>query len=387
MSSNFKPIIAHSPELDSALAAMQIIYSAKEELGSSLPQAGLLFLGIDHDHQLMADMIMAEWPDLQLVGCTTDGEFSSLMGYQEDSAVLLLMVSDTCRMVARSIHNSALDLKANVMSSLHSAISDLGQKPDLCILFSDVLKVNGEEIIQYVSEATGQMVPIVGGMSADRWQFQGSVQICNKNCSTDISPFLLISGPLDFSWGMESGWEPYGEMGTVTKAQGNVIYEINHKPALEFYRQILGDGAKPTLELPIAIHDEEGHYKCLRTSFENFDGDTGSVKYLGNVFEHSKVRITMVSRESILAGASAAMKKALDGYPLHKHPALALCFSCSARRVMLGTRTKEEYQIIKDAVGPTVPILGYYTYGEICPNERHSGTEFHNETFVAILLG
>ena len=41
--------------------------------------------------------------------------------------------------------------------------------------------------------------------------------------------------------GMDSGWEAIGETGTITRSEGNVIYEINHKPALEFYSNILGE--------------------------------------------------------------------------------------------------------------------------------------------------
>jgi len=224
-------------------------------------------------------------------------------------------------------------------------------------------------------------------MAADSWRFDEALQFHQKIASADISPFLLLAGPLDFSFGMDSGWEPYGDTGTITRSSGNVIYEINHKPALQFYQDILGPEAKPTLELPIAIHDSEGKFRFMRTSFENFNSETGAVTYLGNVPEDHRVQITMVSRESILSGAARAMEKAVQRFPGNYTPSLALCFSCSARRVLLGTRTGEEYEGVKAQLDSSTQLAGFYTYGEICPHTHESFNEFHNETFVAVLLG
>lgn len=387
MKTNFQTALAHSSELDSQLAVHELIQQAKDQLGLLEPNAGILYAGIDCDHQLLLDGIMSVWPHLQLVGCTTDGEFSSAKGYEDDSCVLTLIASETCRIVSGFIDNTAPDLSLACSGSLNQAILELGQKPDLCILFSDVLRINGEQVIEQLSRASGNTMPIVGGIAGDSWRFGEAKQFINSTASADISTFLLLAGPFDYSFGMDSGWEPYGEMGTITRSKGNVVYEINHKPALAFYQDILGEGAKPTLELPIAIHDENGTFRFMRTSFENYDGESGAITYLGNVPVNHKVRITMVSRESILRGAAEAMDKALRQYPQGKTPSLALCFSCSARRIMLGTRTQEECRLVQSRTGQDIPLAGFYTYGEICPGSAKTGNEFHNETFVAVLLG
>jgi len=193
--------------------------------------------------------------------------------------------------------------------------------------------------MELLTIVTDGKLPIVGGVSADSWRFIESKQFYNKISSSNISPFLLLAGTFDFSFGMDSGWEAVGEMGTITKSEGNVIYEINHKPALEFYSNILGENTKPTLELPIAIYDEHGAFRFMRTTFENYDNIIGSVTYLGNVPVNYKVRITMVNRDSILSGTSSSIKHAVSSFPSNDLPAIALCFSCSARRVLLGTRT------------------------------------------------
>ena len=67
-------------------------------------------------------------------------------------------------------------------------------------------------------------------------------------------------------------------------------------------------------------------------------------------------------------------------------PEAALCFSCAARKNLLGTRIGEEYEILKNHF-PDLPIIGFYGYGEFSPIKPRSRPRFHNVSFVCLLLG
>ncbi|MEI8199972.1 MAG: FIST N-terminal domain-containing protein [Eubacteriales bacterium] len=387
MRNDFQVIIAHSTELDTLTAVSDIIKKSEHQLAGKQPAAGILYAGIDVDHQLVLDEIHQKWPALPLVGATTDGEFSSECEYVEDSLVLTLFVSEPVIIVSGSIDNTASDLGKECLQAFSDAVARLGQIPKLCILFSDVLTSNGESIMEQLTHASNGTLPIVGGISGDSWRFLEAKQFYNNVSSSHISSFLLLAGELDFSFGMDSGWEPVGETGTVTKSDNNIVYEINHMPTLDFYKNILGENTMPSLELPIAVYDEHDGFRFMRTTFENYDVSTGSVTYLGNVPVGSKVRITMVNRDSILAGTESSVSEAFRTFPSGVSPCIALCFSCSARRVLLGTRTIEECRIARKILGENVQFSGFYTYGEYCPNINKLTNEFHNETFVVVLLG
>lgn len=387
MDNCFDIAIAHSTELDSISAVTEIIEKCRLQLAGQQPSAGILFAGIDVDHQLVLNHIFEIWPDLQLIGATTDGEFSSENVYAEDSLVLILLVSETVKFVAGSINNKAPDLEEECRQALSAAEERLGLSPKLCILFSDVLNINGETIMKLLSQASGGTLPIVGGISGDSWRFSEAKQFFNNVASSSISSFLLLEGPFQYSFGMDSGWKPVGESGVVTKSDNNIVYEINNKATLDFYENILGENTKPTLELPIAVYDEQNNFRFMRTTFENYDIHTGSVTYLGNVPAGSNVRITLVSRDSIIAGTVSSLKYAAAAFPANSSPCVALCFSCSARRVLLGSRTAEECSLVHDILGDNVLYAGFYTYGEFCPRLLEHTNEFHNETFVVLLLG
>ena len=155
-----------------------------------------------------------------------------------------------------------------------------------------------------------------------------------------------MGGSFEYAYGVNSGWIPIGEFGRVTKSHKNIIYEIDHRPALEFYESVLGEGARPTTELPIAVYDSDKSQRFLRTTIGNFDLQKGSITYLGNVPEESFVKITVVNRDDILKGVRTATSYAVENFACGHSPSIALCYSCDARRVLLGTRTKEEFKIV-----------------------------------------
>lgn len=387
MKSDLLAAVAHSLELDSSLAVMELIENCQYQLGNSQPNVGILFASIDHDHQLILDKICHKWPNLQLIGCTTDGEFSSEHGYVEDSIILTLFSSNQIKFSSGYVDNASPNLEKDCKEVLSKAIDSLSSTPKLCILFSDAINTNGETVMGLLNTITDGKLPIVGGISADSWRFNQTKQFYNNISSPTISPFILLGGDFEFSIGMDCGWEPIGDLGTVTRSEGNIVYEINNKPTLDFFKNFLGENTKPTLELPVAVYDSSGNFSFMRTSFENYNEEDGSVTFLGNIPVNYIVRITMVNRDSILTGTRISVNHAVNTISFCDSPVVALCFTCSARRVLLGTRTVEEYGLVRDIIGDKVKFAGFYTYGEFCPNLSNSVNEFHNETFVTLLLG
>ncbi len=379
--------VSHSIDADPSLAVDQLIVSSNEQLGSLTPTAGMLFAGVDIELQSVSNGLYTQWPDLQLIGCTTDGEFSSVEGFTENSIVLVLFASDNIDIVAGFVDNRSDDLSGDCHRALDDAKQRSEQDPSLCILLSDVLVGNGESVVSNFSDALDSMIPVVGGMAGDSWRFSQTHQLCNTSVFDHCSVFLLFSGPLKYSYGVDCGWQAIGEMGTITRSDENVIYEINYQPALKFYQDALGGKAVPTGELPLAVYDSHNNFRFMRSSLSNFDSGTGAVTYLGRMPENSGVRVTRVDSDSIISGSQHSAEQASENFPASASASMALCFSCGARRELLGQRTFEECQSVKDTVGEGVPIAGFYTYGEFCPPMPWANTEFHNETFVTLLIG
>lgn len=381
-------VSGHSEDVDTASALNEILEKCEKKLSGQAPKAGLLFAGIDAEHQALLDGINKAWPGIQLIGCTTDGELSSDIGFQEDSITLLLMGSDSIDITAGIGRQVSQDITGACRQAVEEARSKTQHKPTLCIANPDSLTISGQEVIMSLNKELGDDVPLFGATAADQLRFEGTYQFYCNEVLSDAVPILLFSGPLVYSFGVGSGWKPIGEPGQVTRSQASTVQEIDGAPAIEFYRKFLGPDAKPSGECPLAVLNDKDEIQYLRAPAGFSIEAEGDIKYFADVPEGARVQITIADRDAILNGCRESLEMAIQRYPEGKSPEAAVFFSCAARKVLLGTQISEEYQILKEKIDPFVPMCGFYGYGEIGPIESGSASaKFHNETFISLLLG
>mgnify|MGYP001359802751 FL=1 len=68
----------------------------------------------------------------------------------------------------------------------------------------------------------------------------------------------------------------------------------------------------------------------------------------------------------------------------------ALVFDSISRYMLLGRDAEKEVEAVKRAVGPGVPVIGLYTYGEQGPLKSidyHGKVYLHNQTISVLLVG
>ena len=101
---------------------------------------------------------------------------------------------------------------------------------------------------------------------------------------------------------------------------------------------------------------------------------------------NARVQITQAVRDDVIEGVSESVSDAIAQYP-GERPAVAMLFSCTGRKLALGTKTREEVLRARDLLSLDVPICGFYTFGEISPLKVDGSSHYHNTTFVTLLLG
>jgi hypothetical protein len=242
---------------------------------------------------------------------------------------------------------------------------------------------NGEMLLKGLGNALGSQVPIIGGAAGDQSRAKITYQFYGSKVLTDSLPILTFGGDVVFSFGAACGWRPLGRKSIITKACGNRLYEIDGISAVEFYQRYLG-GRLPSAENSLAVYegDSERYYIRVPNSLEN----DGSIRLLADIPEQATVRLTGTSRDEIIASTLTSFQNALQNYSENKIDAVLL-FSCCCRRWLLGTRAKEEYEIIKNALPYSAPVCGFYTYGELAPLQPRGASYYHQETFVTLLIG
>jgi len=384
----FFAVVAHSEDIDAPGVVEELLEQCREELGERVPQAGMLFAAIDLEHDELLQGIDDAWPGIELIGCTTDGELSSRLGYREDSTALVLLGSDVVDMTAGLGRDVSKDIEAACSQAISGAKAKTELPPALCFTFPESLTTSGQQIVEALGQSLGLDIPLLGATAGDNFQLEATYQFCGREVFSDAVPVLLLSGPLVYSIAVESGWKPIGEPGLVTRSDGTLVHEIDDRPAIDFYRQFLGEGSNPGPESPLAVLDKQGKVECLRATLVPVaEENKGAINYLADVRQGAMVQITVADRPAILEGCTESVSKAFAGYPHGKTPSAAMFFSCAARKYLLGTRTGEEIGIVESVIGSQVPTCGFYGYGEIGPPTTGDPSQFHNETFISLIMG
>ncbi len=375
--------VGHSNDPESSEAVDEVIAQCQAELDGELPQAGILCAAFDFDHTLILQRIHQVFPDLELVGGTTDGEVSSVLGFQQDSLTLMLLCSDDIEIRAAVGRQVSTNPEAITQQAVVEARQQLTTDPQFCVALPESLTTSAASIMKGLQAALGD-APVFGGATADQAKMQQTHQFYKTEVLSDSVPLLLFAGNVLFSHGVASGWRPIGKRSQVTKVIDNTIYEIDHKPALDFYHYYLSDSV-PDAAYPLAVYPPGEETFFLRGALRH-DTEKGSITVSGDVPENAVVQITEASLDDVIDGTQSAFEHALAHYP-GKKPDAALIFSCSWRRYVLGTRTNDEYRAITELLDEPLPCCGFYTFGEMAPFQQKNHAFFHNTTFVTLLLG
>jgi hypothetical protein len=371
----------HSEDTETVAATLEALDMALDGLGTT-PKAALVFAGVDTDLPAMVATIRARFPDIELSGCTTDGELSGAEGFLEDSIVITLLASDQIDFTVGMGMAAAGDPAQATAQAVAMARAKTDKAPALCIATPEGLGTNIQHILDGLRAALGADFPIVGGAAGDQLRFSRTSQICNDEIVSDGVVVMLLSGPLHFSCGVATGYTPLGKRHTVTRADGAVIHEIAGKPAIELYDEYV---QSHSIFFPLAVHVPDRGGMVLSTP-QRFDSDTGAIHLVNPIPADSEVQIATASRDEIIAAARDAGAQAVAAFP-GGAPQAALVFSCAGRRAALGTRTTEEYTCLTEMIGSEIPTAGFYTYGEICPSGPNGRSLAHTNALVAVLLG
>lgn len=376
--------IAYTDDPDSTDAVEEVLGELENQLDGRIPSAALLFCGIDYEHQELLDAINRCYPGIALIGATTCGEIACGMGFERDSLVLTLFVSDTVEFAAGVGRGLSNDIALATATAVEDARAQIRKAPGLCITFPESLTASGSEITEGLNRVLD--IPVIGGTAGDYVRFKQTYQFFNGEVLSDSIPVLLLGGEIHYGYGFSCGWQPVGERGTVTKVEGDMVFEIDHKPATDFYLRYIPNLERPT-EYPIAIFDStDSDYFYLRSPV-SANHETGSIHFFGDVPYGATVQCTISDTEQVLRATQDAVNSAKSMFGNGK-PALMLLFSCGGRAMYLGPRTSKEYEYAIDELDNDDPqVAGFYSYGEIVPLRAGEKSFFHNVTIIALLLG
>lgn len=387
---------------DSYDAGFEAVSMAIKKLNKS-PDALLVFAASRFDHSALLSGITSVVGDVPMSGGTTAGEIS-FQGFSVDSVVVLAVQSDTLRFVT-AVSQGMRQNEYDCAIRFVGAIQDKCQSESMLTLmvFPDGMGGDGIRVIEGLQAGMAEPFEIVGGFLGDNDHFTRTVQYCDgvayQNAITGILICAPSSSTIRTGIGVGSGFASIGNSMFCTASEGNVIKEIDHDPALDVYMELLGEDRarrlpEVCLEYPFGLLDSQkgGPFPAnfqIRCGL-SVDYDQRTITVAGSVPQGSALTLTTGSRGDLVNGARRAAERAKIGLNGYK-PELIVVFSCVGRKIVLGRRVNDEVNAVKQVFGADIPVVGFYTYGEIGPDDKLSDdlskVRFHNETMVIWVMG
>jgi len=328
--------------------------------------------------------LAAAFPASHIVGCSSAGEIHAHFVADDTLVVAVARFARTTLAVATS--------PVNAMSDSQAAGARLGtllasHAPQLVLVFSDGLAVNGTELVKGLSDSLPKGTMICGGLAADGDRFQQTWVMVDGRPKSGFVTAVALSGPLVVGAGSQGGWDTFGPERKITRSEGNVLFELDGKPALALYKEYLGELASglpaAALRFPLAVRDgPESGTSVVRTILA-VDEATQSLTFAGDIPNGGRARLMRANNDRLIVGAMRAAVDATAGFD--DQAALAVAISCVGRRLVLGARTEEETEAALEALPPGSHQIGFYSYGEISPG-GFVQCEVHNQTMTLTAL-
>jgi hypothetical protein len=186
------------------------------------------------------------------------------------------------------------------------------------------------------------------------------------------------------------GWQAFGPIRSITRSEGNVLYSLDHEPALSIYKRYLGDYAAQLpasgLLFPWSVLSTQADQPGVTRTILGINEDDGSLILAGDVPQGGHMQLMRASVDALVDAAEDAAQAAGEGQASDQ-ARLALLVSCVGRKLVMGGRVDEEVEAVADVLGQHTTLTGFYSNGEISPHIHTMDCKLHNQTMTITVLG
>lgn len=361
--------------------------------GAFKPTLAIVFLSVKQDREAICKLL--DHNNIQIFGATTAGEFIS-EDIEEGSVVILLLDINPAYFKLEFLETSPQTALQNA-NKLGVTGKETFTNPAFIIATSGVT-LAGEPIVEGIiagfgksSSSPDKEVTVFGGKAGDDLALESTFVFTNKKSNDcGIVALVIDQDKIDVRGIATCGWNAIGTAKTVTKSEGNVVYTIDDKPALDMLINYLGVEIKQEDDKEIVTFLSSWYYP-LQLERENADPVIRTAMFAnskdrslicsGNVPQGSKIKFSLPpdfdSIEKVVAECKSIKEDA------QQQADALIMFSCVSRYLSFGLVIKEEIEQVQKIWD--APMAGFFTYGEYGKSQTGKN-EYHNNACCLVAL-
>jgi small ligand-binding sensory domain FIST len=259
-------------------------------------------------------------------------------------------------------------------------------KESLLVAFPDAYNVEPRALFRGAAEAG--FVPMVGAGSAENGTFGKTFQLCGDTVASNAVAGFSMSGAFSATIDITQGCRPITPPMTITKTEGNLILEIDHRPAFEAFAGVVKGPLLENLGRALAYifvglpadraKNELAPGEYVVRNIIGLDPARGIIAVAEEIFEGERLWFTLRDGERAREDLEQMLERRAAG--LGRPPAFGLYFNCCARGRSLYGLDDIDTAYIHRALGD-FPLIGIFGGFEIGP----LGRENHLFAYTGVL--
>ena len=356
-------------------AAAQAIASA----GIARADLAMIFFTADHaahQRELVSSLIHTVGTDC-VFGCSGAGVLTGA-GEIEGSAGVAVMAVAAEEIVGRPfIFEPLRGNEANLGASFGDFLAKTPEQDALMILLPDTYNGNPQPLLNAMASKAG-FHPVIGAGTTENGSVGATFQLCGDKIASNSIAGAYLSGDFDLHIDITQGCQPISAPMTITKAEGNLIHEIDGRPAIEVFARLLkgplADDIRRALMvlfvgLPASREDNSvAPGKYLVRNIVGLDAEKGILGVADSVSAGESMIFAMRDGRRAREDLEQMLQRQSDRLNGRK-PAFGLYFNCCARGNSLYGISDIDSAYMRRALGD-FPLIGMFGGYELAPLGR-----------------
>lgn len=244
----------------------------------------------------------------------------------------------------------------------------------LTVLMPDSYNGQAQEMLQAMEREIGYS-PVIGAGSSESGVAGATFQLCNDKVATNAVAGLHLSGSFESFIDITQGCQPITEPLVITRADGNIIYEIDNRPAFEIFTSVLKgplleDLRRALMYVFVGVpadrrRNSVGGGEYLVRNIIGLDSEKKIIGVADEVTEGQAMIFTLRDGQRARDDLGQMLKRQaqrLDG----KKPVFGVYFNCCARGASLYGIPGIDSAYIRQVLGD-FPLIGMFGGYELAP--------------------
>lgn len=371
--------VGQSSEASTARAAAEAIEQALAQAGVSQADAALVFFSAEHgarERELTETIRRAAGTD-QITGCSAAGVLTA-NGEVEGGHGLAAMVLSSDQLECRPLMFKPLrERDGDIGAELAAIAAPTEASGSLLALFPDTYNGQPQRLLESLHDERG-FTPVVGAGASESGAAQATYQLSSAGATSNAVAGLYLNGSFQTHIEITQGCQPITDPMVITKAERNLIYEINERPALEVFVGLLKGPLAEDLRRALMVLfvglpadrliNSVAPGKYLVRNIIGIDPDKGILGVAEEVTEGESLIFAMRDGQRARDDLNQMLQRQVNNLGGRK-PAFGFYFNCCARGSSLYGIPGIDSAYIKQALGD-FPLIGMFGGYELAPLGR-----------------